>query len=324
MPPRKCALCLTQPRRGDLFVERKPLKNCFSYQVHGFTIHSEIECPELAPERNDNPDVRVCFGSLSHIPLDEERQGTNNFTGEGTMLLNIRGVARFSVRNGEEIVIDPCPEAEESLLRLFLLGTAFGCILHQRRLLPLHANAILHNGEAVLFLGHSGMGKSTLAAAMKGRGYKVLADDVCAVKVQPGEEPLVYPGIPQIKLWKETVEYLGGDLNSMKRLFREEEKYALPVHDLYYDKPLRIKCIYILHVYAGKELRILDLNPLEKVHAIKNYTYRKGMVVKMGIVTGNLDMCGSLARSAPLRIILRPNVGFLLEELIELIEKDLQ
>ena len=300
------------------------MKNCFFYQVHGFTVHSEIECPELAPGRNDNPDVRVRFGSLSHIPLDEGRQGTNNFTGEGNMLLNIRGVARFSVRNGEEIVIDPCPEAEEGLLRLFLLGTAFGCILHQRKLLPLHANAILHKGEAVLFLGHSGVGKSTLAAAMKGRGYKVLADDVCAVKVQHGEEPLVYPGIPQIKLWKETVEYLGGDVNSMKRLFWEEEKYSLPVQHFYYDKPLRIKSMYVLHVHVGMKLSILDMNPLEKIHAIKNYTYRKGMVVKMGIVTGNLNMCGLLARSAPLRIILRPNTGFLLRELIELIENDLQ
>ncbi len=321
---RKCARRLTQPPRGDPIVERKTLKNCFFYQIHGFTVLSDIECPELAPGRNDDPDVRVSFGSLSHIPLDEGRQGTNNFIGKDNMLLNIRGVARFSICNGEEIVIDPCPKAEEGLLRLFLLGTAFGCILHQRSLLPLHASAILHNGEAVLFLGHSGVGKSTLAAAMKNRGYKVVADDVCAVKVQQGEEPLVYPGIPQIKLWKETVEFLGGNVNAMKRLFGEEEKYALPAQNLYYDKPLLIKRMYILHAHTGKELSIFDMHPLEKIHAIKNYTYRKGMVVKMGIITRNLNMCGLLARSAPLRMILRPNTGFLLRELTELIENDLQ
>ena len=78
-------------------------------------------------------------------------------------------------------------------------------ILHQRSLLPLHANAMVVEGRAIGFMGHPGAGKSTLAAWFHDRGFDVLADDVCVVTPGPDGRPLAHPGIPRLRLWREAL-----------------------------------------------------------------------------------------------------------------------
>lgn len=299
------------------------MKNGFFYSVHGFTLQSEIECPELLPGRGGTPDIIVRYGALGHIALDEDHPWRSARIGSRHLFLNIKGVGRFFVRDGCEIVVDPAPGAEKKMIRLFLLGSALGCIVHQRGLLPLHANAFLHAGQAVLVLAHSGTGKSTLAAAMRNSGCKILADDVCAVRVVPGEKPLLYPGVPQIKLWKDAAEHLGEDIGTMQQVMHNEEKYALPLAEPFCDRSATIKALYILNASEGMTLEIVDMAQIEKVDELRNHTYRKGMVAKLGIEAENLKSCAILANSVPMRRIRRPKSRFLLNELADLLENDL-
>ena len=62
---------------------------------------------------------------------------------------------------------DPAPGRDlyESDVRVFLLGSCIGALLHQRGILVLHAGAIHTDKGAVLFTGPWGIGKSTLLAA---------------------------------------------------------------------------------------------------------------------------------------------------------------
>ena len=80
-----------------------------------------------------------------------------------------------------EIVAEPRQGVPDSNVRLFLLGSAMGALLHQRGLLPLHTNAVEVGGRAFAFMGKSGAGKSTLAAWFHDRGFRIVADDVCVV-----------------------------------------------------------------------------------------------------------------------------------------------
>ena len=80
-------------------------------------------------------------------------------------LLKISRVARYLVSDGNEIIVDPEPDADLSAIRLFLFGSAFGALLHQRGILPLHGSAIVTSRGAVVFAGVSGSGKSALACA---------------------------------------------------------------------------------------------------------------------------------------------------------------
>ena len=57
---------------------------------------------------------------------------------------------------------------------------------------PLHGSAVVRGEEAVLMIGPAGAGKSTLAAALEGHGYRFLSDDACAI----AEDGSVLPGPP--------------------------------------------------------------------------------------------------------------------------------
>src|SRR5690606_97236 len=103
-----------------------------------------------------------------------------------SLLLQVDGVARYLVSGGRRITIDRDPAVEDDDVRLFLLGSVFGAMLHQRGDLVLHGSAIEWEGAAVVFMGFSGVGKSTTASAFRQRGHAVLTDDLCVVR--PGAD----------------------------------------------------------------------------------------------------------------------------------------
>ena len=96
-------------------------------------------------------------------------------------LLKMDGGGRYLVQNGNEIIVEPAADSLASDVRVFLLGSCIGALLHQRGLLVIHAGAVYTEKGAVLFTGHSGCGKSTLLGELMRRGYKMMVDDVCAV-----------------------------------------------------------------------------------------------------------------------------------------------
>jgi hypothetical protein len=122
-------------------------------------------------------------------------------------LLRIPGIARFLLTAGRDIAFEPEDGVSPGEIAIFVIGTVFGILLHQRRRIVLHASAVCVNGRAVLFCGQSGAGKSTIAAALGQRGYDLLSDDVCAISLDGGA-PMVHPDGRQLKLWAQAIERL--------------------------------------------------------------------------------------------------------------------
>src|SRR5262249_20309363 len=110
------------------------------------------------------------------------------------VLLDFPDAGRFLVRNGNEILIEPA-SSSDSEIGVYLLGTAFGVLCHQRGIPPLHASAIDVADGCVAFVGETGAGKSTLVAALAARGHEVIADDVCFLRLGDKGEVQVWPGV---------------------------------------------------------------------------------------------------------------------------------
>ena len=93
--------------------------------------------------------------------------------------LKINNIASFRVINGKEIL---WKKEKSSVgfqdIRTFLLGSPFGALLIQKDFLVFHGNALVKNGKAIMFLGHSGVGKSTIAYGLMNSGWKLIADDL--------------------------------------------------------------------------------------------------------------------------------------------------
>lgn len=191
------------------------------YSLFGLRIGSDLELPELF--QSDGPaDVRIEEG---RVPTGGQF-GPGAHPVEGGALLVVDKTARYFVADGSRIVVQPEEGASSRNVRLFLLGSAFGLLLHQRGLLPLHANAVEIDGRAVAFAGGPGAGKSTLAAWFSDRGFALIADDVAVIDFE-GKTPIIQPGLPRLRLWERVIEATG----------RDPSDYPLSVEgDAAYDK----------------------------------------------------------------------------------------
>ena len=149
----------------------------FHYTAYGLKIESDIECPELlageeTPGDGTEP-VRILLGKVPASLENPRANGVLYQARPGQFLLRLDHIAGYLVSNGAEIVIDRVPGSLDDEVRLFLLGSAFGALLHQRGFLTLHGSAIETPKGAMGFTGQSGVGKSTLATAFRTRGYPV-------------------------------------------------------------------------------------------------------------------------------------------------------
>ncbi len=151
------------------------------------------------------------------------------FARDGTCLLKAGRLARYLIRGGAEILIDPTPGTDDGALAVFLLGTAFGVLAYQRGFLPLHASAVRIDDGAVVLAGPSGAGKSTLAAALAARGHRFLADDVAVVDAG-GDQAVLLPSFPHARLWQDALTRL--DLGAAAIANRPGQlKFRVPVEN---------------------------------------------------------------------------------------------
>ena len=144
----------------------------YFYYAFGLNIESEIECPLLIAGDGSAPDLVIRLGPVPHELRQAQVQESFYQINARHCLLNIDKVARYLVTDGSEIIVEPHPAAAEKDVRLFLLGSAMGALLHQRGVWPLHGSAVAGRRGAVLFVGATGSGKSSLAGAFHQRGFQ--------------------------------------------------------------------------------------------------------------------------------------------------------
>jgi hypothetical protein len=194
-------------------------------------VASEISLPGamISLGEMDATDVTVRRGSVPDHLCSATSCGADWAMTDSDFLVRIPGVARFLIRGGREITADIHACSDEREAALFMLGTAFGILLHQRGHFVLHASSVEVNGKAVLFCAPSGLGKSTLAAALVREGYPFVNDDVCHVGFDQDGEPVVFPDGRMLKLWADAVQNLSLSENKVEAVRSNAQKfYVLP------------------------------------------------------------------------------------------------
>jgi len=297
----------------------------FSHIAFGLRIDSALELPQLLSAQADTPTaVTIEYGPVpEHLP-DPLASGVRFDSSPGKLLLRVDGVARYLITDGNRIVIERDPAAQDIDIRVFLLGSAFGALLHQRQDFVLHGSAIEWEGEAVVFMGNSGVGKSTTSTAFRKRGHAVLTDDLCVVRAGPDGRMLAYPGFPQSKLWLDSLEKLGFSPDSLTRIREKIEKRALPLGDEFSPNPLPIKKLYLLRSHNKEEFVLKPSEGPQKFNLLKNNTYRFGYLAGIEGKTGHFQQAMQLAQQTPLAIAIRPRQGFQLDEFVAALEADLR
>jgi hypothetical protein len=269
------------------------------YSVFGLHIRSELPLPELAVRQTENalaPDVHIRIGDAGAV-AEARYIGPIFQVGIDDYRLEVRNTARYRVRNGIEINVAPFPGSSARNVRLFLLGTVFGALCQQRRLLPLHASAIEVDGQCVAFAGPSGTGKSTLAAFFHDRGYTVMSDDICVVSLDPQRRPQAWPGIPRLKLWREAADALARDVTTLDIDYDGLEKYHFPIDRNTSQASLPLRRVYILHeARLPAQEGIASLAGTAAFEALLANTYRRHLLAPMGQAAGHFAICTALIK----------------------------
>ena len=272
--------------------------NAHHYSLFGLNLESDMPLPELAPAKPGvAPDVIVRTRPEAASTTNKELHPI-----EGGLSLTVNGIARYAVVGGAEIIVHPEPGASQRNVRLYLLGSAMGMLLHQRGLLPLHANAIEIDGRAFLFMGHSGAGKSTLAAWFHDQGYRVVADDVSVIGFDGEGQPRVRPGLPRLRLWRDALDATGRDPASFERSYAGDDNYDK------YDVPIEaanlptgdfeLSGIYLLA--RADRFGISSLSGMEAADAVFANTYRGRYIDSMNQQRPHWEATLNLIRTTPI------------------------
>jgi hypothetical protein len=193
----------------------------FHYRAYGLDIDSELEiaqlqlCDAFATE----PDRRLTLrlGEVEQTPIDAP----------GLRRAAARTLFRYEVVQGKHVTIECLPGADRRDIADMAASRVMSSVIYQRGLLPLHASGVSIGGGIVALSGMSGVGKSTLAAALGRSGHAVVSDDLLPVKAVAGAIPRAWPGAARLKLSQSALDYLGYTDNDLPLANTQEGKFLV-------------------------------------------------------------------------------------------------
>ena len=226
------------------------------------------------------------------------------------------------IKNSSEIVVDRNNNKDTDTTVLYLLGSVIGAVLMMKDFLPIHGSSVLTDKGAVIFTGVSGAGKSTIAGALLKRGYKVLTDDICPIKVEDNI-PYAYPGHSNLKLWESSLNIFKEDCQSLSRVRGEINKYYYN-HDTSHSCEKYPVCkIYKIESHNEDKTEIIPVeNGINKLTLIQNNTYRKQFIEGLKKRRMHFKIASALA-TLPVSRIKRPNITENFDAFVDEVEKEM-
>ena len=184
----------------------------------------------------------------------------------------VEGVGAFYACNGNEVEYAPEAGASRASVELYLNGSVYGAILHQRGILPLHGSSFTEQGRTVMLCGESGAGKSSLTAAFCLDGAEFLTDDVTPL-VFEGGRPHILPLSDRIKLWRDCLAQLERDEQGLVPIWEGESKYYFPMEKgAQQSRPLQQ--VFVIEICKEGNLSHTPLDGIEAFTALRNEIYR--------------------------------------------------
>jgi hypothetical protein len=293
----------------------------YSYYAYGLGIHSYLEIPEFIAKETSGDVSIVLNGDRSigdYLPSEVIEKPWALQVDRQQGLIYVKDIGLFTVEGGKQIVFTPTSKASETMIRFYLASTVMAILLYQRQFLVLHGSVIDIDGQAVIFLGNSGDGKSSVVAALHARGYNLINDDVAPIALGQ-EQAILHPGFPQIKMTRETARVLNYDFASFPIFHPAEAKRNYRPQYTSVPKPMTIRRIYVLG-YSG-EFAVKSIPNAMAVKELSRHS-RPTTLYHQGDAL-HFFQCANLVKQQPIYHLIRPKNLELLPQIVDFIEKNL-
>ncbi|KJE35837.1 hypothetical protein UF64_06910 [Thalassospira sp. HJ] len=180
------------------------------YIVFDLVIKSDIYLPELTLyDGGREPDVEISISRLYDMPDDAKRVKKYIWHHGDVVHISWPRLGEFQVIDGRHVLMDLKSGVEMSRVRTMLLGTVISVVLYLKQMLVVHASATLVGDKVAFFVGPSGVGKSTMVAYLQTLGFETICDDLCVFRVTENGRVILKEGIPRVKLWTDSLEFVG-------------------------------------------------------------------------------------------------------------------
>ena len=284
----------------------------YCYSAYQLCLHSEIPLSGL-PAAEGEPDIII---RLKH---GDEQLQVDNIKPNRDLFGRLKGIGDCWISDGRFITIAPLAGVSHEMLGPNILGGCMAVILRQRGFIVLHASSVVIQNNVVAFLGHSGWGKSTLAAALHGHGHSVITDDILAINLEDAETPHIVPSFPQCKLSPEAAVALGKDPATLAPLCSHSSKRAYNFQTGFQNERLPLKNIYLLA--KGDSHSITPLSSKDAFSYLVSHTRAMAVLSDPTSLKTHFKQCTQLLRQISCyRFTRKPGLAEL-PDLVRLVEE---
>ena len=313
-------------------------------RIHGLTIASATPLPglsQLAFDDAQRADVRlvVCTEPLYAVPPSATVRYRS--VGAGTsadatltvsQLADGRTAFRYSDGTAFDVVerdgaidiaavIGAGQELED--LSVYLYGPVLGFVLRRLGRLALHASCVSVDGRAAAFVGASGAGKSTTAAALALGGASLLADDLVALE-RTGDSWRAHPAFDHVRVWTSSEPLLYGRTGVLERITPGWEKLRVPLRAQLAPAPAPLAAIYLLQWdEPASAPAIAPVHGAEALLSLAGHSYSNYLLSPRQKAT-ELEQLGHLVARVPVRRLARSRTAGSMDAIRDAIERDMR
>jgi hypothetical protein len=227
----------------------------------------------------------------------------------GALLFDVPGVARYFVRDGNLVEVDPGDGTGAGEVEQFLRMTPAAALYLQRGIPVLHAAAATDPaGRAVVLAGDSGSGKSVLLTALLRRGWGLLTDDLAPVMLDGEQVPVAVPTWPEVNQWH------GGAAPASGGRFSD-------LAGAFVDQARPISAIWWLGLHGFDPVEVRGIEGIARFDALGAMAYNRLIAGALLNRASYLRVAGAVAGSGlPIRRLIRPRGRWTAGELADIVE----
>jgi hypothetical protein len=308
----------------------------YCYRIYGICLRSHIQFSFDETTSTQPPDVELLtaprdfFHSATRtavIKPTPSRWYQYSQLESGQSYLLWEGLFEFLIEaDGRRIWCGWLGAPSLETLQVYLLGHALSFALVKQGLEPLHSTAVVIDGQAIAFMGDSGFGKSTLAAAFLAQGHRLLTDDLLLLsKTINGYDG--QPGPPRLKLFPKVATRFLNSADRTAPMNGETEKLVLPIAaDRHQGSSAPLRVIYVLSgprdVFRKQHIQVTALSPREAFVELIRNTFNS-LVTDSGRLRRQYSDSLQLVANMPIKRIAYPRVLATLPDVRDTILGDL-
>ena len=198
-------------------------------------------------------------------------------TAAGT-LLRLPGQADFRIdASGTRAEAWPLPQLDPATCQLLFLNNVLPMALSRQGRLVLHASAVEIDGAALVFVGLSGRGKSTLATSFALQGHALVVDD--GLLLEPSAHGwMALPGEAAVRLRRDSQAWLDARLGqdalaTTSVRYTDKTRVAAGPALRFSAQPLPVRAVFVLGDDPRAALQLQPLAPAQALIELVHYSF---------------------------------------------------